>query len=123
MRRLVRPVGGLATLLVVLVGCATEAGGNAGDAPFEKRPQTWTKPYEKTTCTEFKKEMTETERWTAAADLLIAERSREERMQAMPSKLQVEGFAEGLASSCTVSDPIDQVAVAVYESDPTTFSE
>lgn len=113
----------VAATLLVLGGCSTDEGGqHAGSGPIEKQRQTWSKPYSETTCDDWHDKMTDAQRWTASADLLMARR-KGDSVISLPSKDQVAGFEEGLTSSCTVPDPIDAVAEAVYRTDPTTFSE
>lgn len=119
----------LCAVLFVLGGCAASSDGpdessqHSDAAPVQKQRQTWPTAYSETSCDDWNDEMTDDQRWTASADLLIAARSREGVADGLPSNDQVAGFEEGLTSSCSVSDPIDAVADAVYKTDPTTFGE
>jgi hypothetical protein len=74
--------------------------------------QTWTTPYNSTTCGDWNYKMTPEQRWTMAADLLYAVRG----VTALPPDDLITEFGTGISTSCTPTDvlKVNEAAAALY---------
>lgn len=96
--------------VVALTGCST---GPTTVAP-DKYKQTWATPYDSTTCTDYTTQLTASQRWAAAADMLTGARSRDGAKE-MPSDELVTTFMGGIDTACVVETmTITDVAVGLY---------
>lgn len=73
-----------------------------------KYVQTWTTPYEQTTCHDWQFEMTEPQRWAASADMLVNGRGVW-KIDTMPSDSLVDKFENDISQGC---QPIDTLTIA-----------
>lgn len=118
-----RPIATVVALLIALGGCS-----NVASDSIEKPEQTWKRSYSMTTCDDFKTKMASTERWAAAAELLIASRNRWARRESddvpsLPSKEEVQRFGAALLDACTVSSSLEAISVSVYDKNPKAFDD
>ena len=81
-----RPLAG-GMLLLALAGCGSS---NKTDAKFT---QTWPTPYGQTTCRQWLNDMTEAQRFTAAADMLVGAQSTDDKNADLPADEQINSFA------------------------------
>lgn len=77
-------------LLLVVVACSNEA---------DRPEQTWSKDYEKTTCTEWNQSMTKTQKEAAAYDLVV-DYLRRTDSDKKPSNDQVDDFRSEISAGC-----------------------
>ena len=110
---------GITTLLLSLSACAASNDG----ADISKYDQTWTTSYSSTTCGQWLGEMTEQQRWAAAADMLLGARSKDGDADLPPDDL-VTAFGSGIANVCEVesSVSITDVAVELYLAERSRFA-
>lgn len=68
----------------------------------DKFTQTWTKPYNQTTCAEFKSDMSEQQRWTMAADMLVNAQQVDDSDADLPKDALISEFEAGLNTACVI---------------------
>lgn len=105
-KREVLALGGVAALIGVFAA-VDGLGSSQPDEPKQgtsvavgKYEQTWGKPYDQTTCADFKNAMTDQQRWAMAADMLTGARTKGDGISAMPSDALVTTFRDGLSYVC-----------------------
>lgn len=107
----------LAITSIPLIACgSSDSPADAAD----KYKQTWTTPYSATACTAFLGEMTEQQRWAAAADMLASARNKMDGGSGLPTDLLITRFAADISTACAGEGlaKIAEVAVLVYQMDP-----
>ena len=97
----------------------SKATSAASTAPTNGRyPQTWTKSYSMTTCDDWLKRMSESQRLAAAADTLAAARRRTDAGQAPPSDALIREFREGITRACIAPTmTLRQVSDSLYKTE------
>lgn len=92
---------------------ATTTTMEAGAA--DKFTQTWTKPYDQTTCVDFKSGMTTQQRWTMAADMLVNAQHTDDSEADLPEDSLISEFEAGLATACVIdSMSMTDVGAGLY---------
>lgn len=89
---------------VVVTGCVLSltACGGSSSSDSDKYEQTWSKNYSETSCSEFKTDMTEKQRWATAADMLSGAQSKDDPNADMPGDDLIDTFEAGLANACVI---------------------
>lgn len=98
---------GVLGLSMFLVGCRTDSDLNRFD-------QTWEQPLDETTCADWTGTMTTSQRYAAAAELLLSAR---ERMPGFPSDSQFTFFMSRITAGCDnagAEAAASEVAQGVY---------
>ena len=97
MRGSVRRIAMLSTAAALLMaGCGTSAGQESTSGKYD---QTWQTPYGQTTCGDWRSQMSEHERWVAAADMLVGIRDQW-GIKDMPSDSLVDTFKDDITQGC-----------------------
>lgn len=89
------------TLVLVgaaIAGCSSSSGSNNSD----KYEQTWPAQYSKTTCTQWLNEMSDQQRFAAAADILTSARNKIDGGSGLPSDALIREFEGGVDTVCVV---------------------
>jgi hypothetical protein len=84
---------GIGVLCVALSACSDQ----------DPAEQTWAKPYDQTTCTEWKQSMSPAEKEAASYDL-VSDYLRRTGSDESPSSEQVEGFSSEITAGCSAED-------------------
>jgi hypothetical protein len=89
----------------------------AGAGPDDKYTQTWPKPYDQTTCLEYRTKMTPNQAWVMAADMLTGARNME-RKTGLPPDAMVSDFADQMMTACepaiAAGEPMVDVGTSVF---------
>ena len=114
---------GLGLGLVLCAACGggivtTPASGSTG------YNQTWTKSYGLTTCGDWNDQMTDSQQWAAAADLLTSARKKWDGGEGLLSDSLVTRFQGGITEACSVDDnhQLPEIAVGTYLIDRDRYS-
>jgi hypothetical protein len=88
---------------------------SAACAPSQEAPeQTWPQSYGATTCREWRAEMTDAQRWTAAAQMLLYAQ-RTEGARSFPPHSQVQAYLTEISHACAERPGVvTDVAYGVY---------
>lgn len=119
-------LAGLVLATPVLAACGARSEG--GEAPAAERSagertdgmsryvQTWSKPYDRTSCAEWTTRMTDRQRWTAALDMLKDARAADDAFAALPADRLVGRFGSALNARCAsaAADTAAQAGAQVY---------
>ena len=97
-------------VLVTLTGCGSSAG------PDAKFTQTWPTPYAQTTCSQWMGDMTEAQKFTAAADMLVGAQSTDNKNADLPDDDLINAFAGDLTQGCEpiATMAITDAAISIY---------
>jgi hypothetical protein len=97
-------------VLVTLTGCGSSAGGDA------KFTQTWPTPYEQTTCAQWLGDMTEAQKFTAAADMQVGAQSTDAKNADLPEDDLINSFAGDITQGCEpiATMTITDAAISIY---------
>ena len=78
--------------------------------------QTWTKSYGLTTCGDWNDEMTDSEQWVAAADILTGARKKWDGGEDLPADSLITQFQREITAACSVDDDhqLPEIAVGTY---------
>lgn len=104
----------LIAALVLLAGCGGEKKG------AEKYTQTWRQPYESTTCAQWASEMTDAQRFAAAADMLVGAREVWGEPKKLPSDALINAVAADVSDTCTAAPKtwsISELAATMFITD------
>jgi hypothetical protein len=106
---------GLGLGLVLCAACGgsivtTAAPANAG------YNQTWTKSYGLTTCGDWNDQMTDSQQWASAADMLTSARKKWDGGEGLPADSLVTRFQGEISQACSVDDnqQLPEIAIGVY---------
>ena len=118
MRSAVRKAASCFGLGLALAICAA-CGGSivTTSAPQSTRyNQTWTKSYGLTTCGDWNNEMTDSEQWVAAADILTGARKKWDGGEDLPADSLITQFQREITGACSVDDDhqLPEIAVGTY---------
>ena len=86
-------------------------------APHSTRyNQTWTKSYGLTTCGDWNDEMSDSQQWVAAADILTGARKRWDGGEDPPTDSLISRFQRDITEACSVDDnhQLPEIAVGTY---------
>ncbi|NMN93906.1 hypothetical protein [Antrihabitans stalactiti] len=85
----------------------------------DKYKQTWTTPYEETTCSQFKTAMSGKQQWVLAADMLTSARQVDEKGAEMASDDLITEFRNGLVTVCVIDTmTMTDAGVGLYMTEP-----
>lgn len=100
--------------LISLSACSASSGSTTDD----KYTQTWTTPYNETTCGDYRSKMTSKQRWVMAADVLASYR-KVDGGNTLPADTVVSRFEGDLATACEPepSMKVTEVGVPIYKMD------
>jgi hypothetical protein len=106
---------GLGLGLVICAAC----GGSivtTSDPQSTRYNQTWTKSYGLTTCGDWNDEMTDSQQWVAAADILTGARKKWDGGEDPPTDPLVTRFQRDITDACSVDDAhqLPEIAVGTY---------
>jgi len=78
--------------------------------------QTWTKSYGLTTCGDWNDEMTDSQQWVAAADILTGARKKWDGAEDPPADSLITQFQRDITEACSVDDDhqLPEIAVGAY---------
>jgi hypothetical protein len=78
--------------------------------------QSWTKSYGLTICRDWNKEMTDSQQWVTAADMLTGARNSRDRGNGLPPDSLITRFQGDITGACSVdeSQQLPEIAVGVY---------
>jgi hypothetical protein len=78
--------------------------------------QTWTKSYGLTTCGDWNDEMTDSQQWVAAADMLTGTRKKWDGGEGLPPDSLITRFQGDITEACSVDDnhQLPEIAVGIY---------
>lgn len=112
-------VAPLVAVVAFAAGCDGESSEGAG-----KYDQSWAKSYSATTCSEWFGEMTDGQRWAAAADMLTAARVKGDGGDGMPSDSLVDDFRDDVGDACSAEGQVSvaEVGAMVYLVGRSTFA-
>jgi hypothetical protein len=112
-------IPGLVSATVAVAALGVAAGAPvAGATDIDKYTQTWSQPYAQTTCAQFLTEMTESQRWVMAADILTAARNMKQDTGLPPETLVTE-FEQGLESGCVIdTTAMTDAGLTLYLTEP-----
>jgi hypothetical protein len=114
---------GLGLGLAMCAGC----GGSIVTTPSSQSTsynQTWTKSYGLTTCGDWNDEMTDSQQWVAAADLLTGARKKWDGDEDLPADSLITRFQRTITEACSVDDDhqLPEIAVGAYLIDRDRYS-
>ena len=106
---------GLGLVLVTYAAC----NGSIVTTPAPQRTkynQTWTKSYGLTICKDWNDEMTTSQQWVAAADMLTGARNKRDGGNGLPPDSLITRFQGAITEACSVdeSQQLPEIAVGVY---------
>lgn len=78
--------------------------------------QTWTKSYGLTTCGDWNDEMTDSQQWVAAADILASARKKWDGGEDLPADSLITRFQRDITEACSADDDhqLPEIAVGAY---------
>lgn len=100
--------------LLLFTGCAPSPSTSTTTVP-DKYTQTWPKNYAQTTCEEWSESMSESQRFAAAADMLVGARSKDGG-SGLPSDALVIQFAGDVSEACSA-----EVGLSLAEAGAATY--
>jgi hypothetical protein len=109
--------------LVVLIALVAMAGGCASASGQYGRGEKWTKAYGETSCHDWRQNMTEDQKLTMAADLLIGKRERNGGPSGLPPDDLVAEFRDSICVGAGEDDSVTTIASLVYFADQAHFNE
>jgi hypothetical protein len=86
--------------------------------------QAWTKSYGLTTCGDWNEQMTDSQQWVAAADILTGARKKWDDGEDRPPDSLITQFQRDIAEACSVDDDHQppEIAVGAYLIGPDRYS-
>jgi len=112
----------LITFVSCLAGSGSSNSGSSGNqgAAANKYTQTWTKSYSSTTCDEWLHDMTSSQKFAAAADMLASARNKIDGGSGIPSDSLISEFQGGISNVCqdVPTWSIAETAVLLYQTEP-----
>lgn len=114
---------GLGIVLVTYASCGGSTVTTAAPQST-KYNQTWTKSYGLTICRDWNAEMTDSQQWVAAADMLAGARAKWDDGESPPPDSLVTPFQADITKACSVdeSQQLPEIAVGVYLVDRDRYS-
>ena len=100
-RSLAALTGAAASIIVLTAACGstTDKSSSSGD-DMARYVQTWSTDYDHTTCTQWNKDMTDAQRWTAAYEMLRDERASVTGIAKLPADSLVDRFKSDVTTRC-----------------------
>lgn len=106
-----------AALMLPLGACSSSGGDDT-----EKYTQTWSKSYSSTSCDEWNSEMSDGQRFAAAADMLAGARNNGDGGSGLPNDSLIGQFQGGVTTACVVpSANIAEIGAGLYLTERETF--
>jgi hypothetical protein len=117
----------VAIVAILLVVASRESGTGQSAATSDagdRYAQTWTQDYASTTCSQWAGDMTEQQRFAAAADMLTSARNKRDGGTGLPPDSLIRTFQGGITSGCQpiASAKITDIAVFLYLTARTRFA-
>lgn len=117
MQGIIRFLIAFVAVVVVLTGCGEDDSGSGdGEQELGKYEQTWDKSYGDTSCREWRKVMTDHERFAGSADMIISAWRVDGVEGQLPEDQMVESFAANLSVACEANGQLvaSEVGATLY---------
>lgn len=108
---------GCACTVLALTGCGSSSSSSTPTVN-DKYTQTWTTPYEKTTCKQWNTQMSDKQQWVASADMLTGA-WKSEGKQDVPPDATITSFQKNITTGCEPEPTLTilDAGVTIYKID------